>query len=108
MRSSHATPFPRRRETTTMTDITSIQDRFRDKAAETRGNLSEMGHLAKEAVQEKLHDLKDGAAEKFASGKEKLHDMEASLLHAVRGAPVKSLLIALGVGVTLSFLWRRR
>lgn len=91
-----------------MSDITSVQDRFRDKAAETRGNLTDMGHLAKEAVQEKLHDLKDGAAEKYAEGKAKLHEFEESLARKVRESPMKSVLIALGVGAVLSFLWRRR
>ena len=91
-----------------MSDITSIQERFRDKAAEARGNLADMGHLAKEAVQEKLHDLKDGAAEKYAEGKVRLNEFEESLAAKVREAPMKSVFIAVGVGVVLSFLWRRR
>lgn len=91
-----------------MSDITSIQERFRDKASETRSNLVDMGQLAKEAVQEKLHDLKDGATEKYDSGKAKMNELEESLVRKVREAPMKSLLIAAGVGAVLSFLWRRR
>lgn len=91
-----------------MSDVTSIQDRFREKSAETRSNLADMGHLAKEAVQEKLHDLKEGAAEKYAEGKLKMHELEAKLAQKVQESPVKSLLVALGVGMVISFLWRRR
>lgn len=91
-----------------MTDITSIQERFRDKAAEARTNLADMGHLAKEAVQEKLQDLKESAGEKIEGGKEKLHELGAALEQRVRAAPVKSLLLAAGVGAVFAFLWRRR
>jgi hypothetical protein len=91
-----------------MTDIDNVHDRLRDKATETRGNLAEIGHLAKDAVKEKLHDWKEQAADTYAGGKEKLHDLEASLLQAVRTSPIKALLISLGVGATLSMLWRRR
>jgi hypothetical protein len=91
-----------------MTDITSLQDRLRDKAAETRGNLADIGHLAKDAVKEKLHDWRESAAESYAGGKDKLHELEASVLNAVRSSPIKALLISLGTGALLSMLWRRR
>ena len=37
---------------------------LREKMAETRENLREMGHLAKEATQEKLEHLREGAGRK--------------------------------------------
>lgn len=91
-----------------MSDITSIQERFREKAAQTRTNIADMGHLAKEAVQDKLNDLKDRAADKLGDGKAKVQELEESLRHKVQEAPVKSLLIAAGVGIALAFIWRRR
>ena len=83
------------------------QDKFRDKLTETRENIADMGHLAKETVQDKLHELKDRAAESYADGKEKLQDIEKSLARHVRESPMKSVLIAAGVGLVLGVLWRR-
>jgi hypothetical protein len=76
-----------------MTDITRLQDSLREQATETLGNLADAGHLAKDAVQEKRHDWHEHAAESYAGRKEQLHDLEASLLDAVRASPVEALLI---------------
>lgn len=84
------------------------QDRIREKAAETRDNIAEIGHLAKETVQDKYHELKDLAADKYSAGKQKLLDLESSFADTVRGTPMKSVLIAAGAGLLLGILWRRR
>jgi ElaB/YqjD/DUF883 family membrane-anchored ribosome-binding protein len=92
---------------TQMNETTRPQDGLREKLVETRHNISDMGHLAKEAVQDKLHDLKDRAAEKYGEGKEKLHELEEGLVRRVRNAPMQSVMIAAGIGLALGFLWRR-
>ena len=84
------------------------QNRTREQVSEARGNIAEIGHLAKETVQDKYHELKDLAAEKFSAGKPKLLKLENSFADTIRGTPIKSILIAAGAGVLLSFLWRRR
>jgi len=91
-----------------MNEITRPQDKLRDKVAETRENITDMGHLAKETVQEKFHELKDRASEKYDDGKEKLSELEQSLVGKVRESPIKAVLIAAGVGLALGFFWRHR
>ena len=86
---------------------TRPQDRLRDKAAETRDNIADMGHLAKETVQDKLHDLKGLAADKYDEGKQRLGEFQDGLVRSVRESPMKSVLIAAGVGLALGILWRR-
>lgn len=81
--------------------------KLRDKMSETRENIVDMSHLAKEAVQDQLHDLKDRAADQYERGKEKVHEWEEGLARTVRSAPMKSLLVAAGVGLIFGFLWRR-
>lgn len=83
------------------------QEMLRDKVAETRDNLADMAHLAKETVQDKFHDLKDKASEKYGEGKQKVQEFEETVARRVREAPMKSVLIAAGVGLVLGFLWRR-
>ena len=90
-----------------MNDASRPQDALRDKFVETRHNIADMGHIAKEAVQDKFHDLKDRASEKLGEGKEKLHELEEGVARRVRSAPMQSVLIAAGVGLVLGFLWRR-
>ena len=90
-----------------MNEIPRTQEKLRDKLTETRENIVDMGHLAKEAVQDKYHELKDRAADKYGEGKEKVQEFEETLARRVREAPMKSVLIAAGVGMALGFLWRR-
>ena len=90
-----------------MNEIPRTQEKLRDKLTETRENIVDMGHLAKEAVQDKFHELKDRAADKYGEGKEKVQEFEETLARRVREAPMKSVLIAAGVGMALGFLWRR-
>lgn len=82
-------------------------DALNAKAAETRDNLTEMGHKAKQAVQDKFHHLADRAQEQYSAGKERLQAWEENVAERVQEAPMKSLLIAAGVGVLLGFLLRR-
>lgn len=91
-----------------MNETTRPQDRLREKVTETRENIADMGHLAKETVQDKLHELKDRASEKYDAGKDKLHELEATVVRTVRESPMKAVLIAAGVGLVLGYFWRRR
>ena len=81
---------------------TRINDGMREnsKLRDARDNIAE-------AVQDKFQDLKGRAAETYERGKEKLHEWEDSLVQTVRSAPMKSVLIAAGVGLALGFLFRR-
>lgn len=90
-----------------MAEAIKTPDTFRDKLAETRDNIVDMGHIAKDAVQDKLHDLKDGATEKLEKGKEKLQELGKTLERRVRESPMKSVLIAAGIGLALGIIWRR-
>lgn len=91
-----------------MNEAARPQDLLRDKLSETRVNIADMGHLAKETVQDKLHELKERASDSYDDGKQKLHEFEASMARTVRESPMKSVLIAAGVGLVLGVLWRRK
>jgi ElaB/YqjD/DUF883 family membrane-anchored ribosome-binding protein len=83
------------------------REKLRDKMSETRENIVDMGHLAKEAVQDKFQDLKERASETYERGREKVTEWEEGLTKAVRSAPMKSVLVAAGVGLAIGFLCRR-
>jgi len=91
-----------------MIDVNRPQDRLHEKAADTRHDIAEIGHIAKEIVQDKLQQIGEKTAATYEEGKEKLHNLSADLLNLVRRCPVKSVLIASGVGLLLGVLWRRK
>lgn len=91
-----------------MSETINTTEKLRDKVSETRQNIADVGHLSKEAVQDKFHELKDRASGKYDEGKEKLHELEEDFVRRVRASPMKSVLIAAGVGLVLGILWRRR
>ena len=76
-------------------------DQFRETAAMAREDLREMGTLAKDVAREKAQDI-------YTRGREKTKEWGENLETYVRDQPVKSLLIAAGVGLALGFLMRRR
>lgn len=76
--------------------------------AEHENGLSDVGHRVVDAVQDKVHDLRDLASDKYEASKEKLVELEAKVAATVQAAPVKSVIIAAGVGALLGVLWSRR
>jgi len=70
--------------------------------------LQEIGSQVKEMAQEQAGHLRDTASEYYQQGREKAVEWSRGLEKFVREQPVKSLLIAAGVGVLLGAIWRLR
>lgn len=90
-----------------MLETMKAPDKLNDRATERRDDSPEAGHVTKEPVQDKLHDMADRASEKYGAGKEKLQALEQSFVGKVHESPLKSLMIAAGVGLLVGILWRR-
>jgi hypothetical protein len=86
----------------------SASAQLREKMAETRENLRDMGHLAKEATQEKLEHLREGAAGTLRRGKDQMWKLEERFEDRILSHPYWSLLAAAGGGLLLGLLWTRR
>ena len=91
----------------TRTASIPASDRLRDKLAETGNHIADVGHIAKEAVSEKLTSLRSAATNGINAGKSKFHELENGFEERIRARPVKYLLIAAGVGAVLGILFRR-
>lgn len=70
-------------------------------------DLKEFGNRAGEIAQEKYDRMKKGAADMMEQGRERFEDMEESLEDYVAANPLKSILIAAGVGVIVGRLLLR-
>ena len=78
-------------------------EQLRNKATEVSQNIREMG----DAAREKYDQLRSSATDYYEQGRARAQEWEQGLEEYVREKPMKSLLIAAGVGMLLGVLWRR-
>ena len=64
-------------------------------------DLQELGGMAREMAQEKVEQVRAGAAECAKERREKVRHVERSIEQYIREQPLKSMLIAAGVGMVL-------
>ena len=79
-----------------------------DRIADMGTSIREIGDIVKEAVTEKLAELKDGAAALGAEGKRSAKAAGESLKETVESNPIPSLLIALGAGALCGWYLGRK
>ncbi len=61
----------------------------------------------RDAAQEKFQNLRETAGEYYEEGRERAMKWEHNVEDYVREQPIKSLLLAAGVGLLLGVFWRR-
>ena len=83
-------------------------DDLKSKAVEVGENLREMGSQVGDVAREQFHRVRDRAAEVVESGRKRAREFEEGLEGYVQDRPLKSLLIAAGVGLLIGLWWRRR
>jgi len=90
--------------------MSRIDDPTRQQSQQAGGaaqSLRDMGRQVKETAHEKLQNLRETASEYYEQGREKAMEWEQNFENYVREQPIKSVLIAAGVGLVLGFVWRR-
>jgi ElaB/YqjD/DUF883 family membrane-anchored ribosome-binding protein len=71
-------------------------------------DLQKLGRTVRETAQEKVEQLRAGAADSAREGRDKVQQVERGFAQYVREQPLKSILIAAGVGLVLGRFWMRR
>lgn len=64
-------------------------------------SVKEVGSNVRDAAQEQYERVRDTATEYYEQGRDRFMEAESSLEDYVREQPIKSLLIALGVGYVI-------
>jgi ElaB/YqjD/DUF883 family membrane-anchored ribosome-binding protein len=82
--------------------------RLRKQAVQVGDDLQQMGTIARDAAQERLDDLQNTASEYYERGVDKMHEVEQSVEEYICRQPVKSVLIAAGIGLVLGRFMMRR
>ena len=78
------------------------------KARTVRQDIQELSGMAREMAQEKVEQLRASASEYCKEGRDTVQQVEHSFEQFIRQQPLKSILIAAGVGMLLGGLWMRR
>jgi len=83
-------------------------DRICEQAREVTQELQEMGSTASDAVRENLGKLQDEVSEYYEQGRDQACQAEQTFEQYIKDHPLKSILIAAGVGMFLGRFWIRR
>lgn len=88
--------------------MSRTSDRLAAQAHEVSDDLKEMGGIVRDAAQEKLGQVRENASDYYLQGLDKVHGVSSNFEQYVRERPVKSLLIAAGIGLLFGRFWMRR
>jgi len=85
----------------------AANDRLRIRAREATKDFEEIGGIANDA-KEKLGQLSGSASAYYEQGQEKVRQVRRTVERFIREEPVKTVLIAAGVGLVFGRFWMRR
>ena len=85
--------------------MSTTSDRLGDQAMVVTKDIQELGGIARDAAQEKLGQLREQASGYYQQGQDQVQGVVRAFEESVRQRPLKSVLIAAGVGLLLGRLW---
>jgi ElaB/YqjD/DUF883 family membrane-anchored ribosome-binding protein len=88
--------------------MSTATERLRKQAKQLTKDLREIRGTAKEAAQEQLRQIRENGSVRYDQGRGKVHRAERAVEHFIQRCPLKSVLIAAGVGLVLGGFWFRR
>jgi len=74
---------------------------------DVKRDVRELGDAATGAAREQVENVRGKAADFVGQGRDKFKDLEASLETRLREQPLKSMLVAGGIGFVLGLFLRR-
>lgn len=81
---------------------------FRDTTHALKEDVVKLGRITKDMAQETVDHLKENAGEVYKQGMEKAQHWEKGLESKIQQHPLRSVLIAAGVGLVLGALFKKR
>ncbi len=87
--------------------MSTTSDQLGKQAMEVTEDLCEMGNIAREAVQEKVEQVRENVSEYYQQERDHVHDLASSVEQFLRQRPFRSVLVAAGIGWLLGRLWKR-
>ncbi|MEN6494281.1 MAG: hypothetical protein ABFD16_08315 [Thermoguttaceae bacterium] len=88
--------------------MSTTSDRLGKHAKEATEDLQQMGATVRNAAQEKLGQVSEKASEYCEQGRDQVHGVACACEQFLRQRPLRSVLMAAGVGWLLGRFWKRR
>jgi ElaB/YqjD/DUF883 family membrane-anchored ribosome-binding protein len=88
--------------------MATTSDRLGNQAKKAIQDVQEMGGVVREAAQEKLDQVGEKASEYYEQGRDEVHGVACACEQFVRQRPLRSVLVAVGIGWLLGRFWMRR
>ena len=88
--------------------MSSTSDRLAKQAMDVKKDLQEMGETVRDAAQEKLGQVGGEASECCEQGRDQVHGAACACEQFIRQRPLRSVLMAAGVGWLLGRVWKHR
>ncbi len=85
--------------------MSTTSDRLGEQAKVVTKDLQQMGDIARDAAREKVEELRENASGYYQQSQEKVQGVVSSFEQSIVQQPLKSVLIAVGVGLVLGRLW---
>ena len=88
--------------------MATTSDRFGKQTKAVKKDLQKMGEAVSDAAQEKLEQVGEAASEYCVQGREKVHGVACACEQFIRDQPLRSVLMAAGIGWLLGRVRKRR
>jgi ElaB/YqjD/DUF883 family membrane-anchored ribosome-binding protein len=88
--------------------MSTTSNQLGKQAKKVTEDLQEMGGTVRNAAQEKLGHVGEQAAEYYEQGRDKVHGVACACEQYLRERPLRSVLMAAGIGWLIGRLWKGR
>jgi ElaB/YqjD/DUF883 family membrane-anchored ribosome-binding protein len=88
--------------------MSTTSNRLGKQAKEVKKDIQKMGGTVRDAAQEKLEQVGERASEYCEQGRDKVHGVACACEQFIRERPLRSVLIAAGIGWLFGRFWKRR
>jgi ElaB/YqjD/DUF883 family membrane-anchored ribosome-binding protein len=88
--------------------MSTTSDQLGKQAKEVTEDLQKIGETVRDAAQEKLGQAGEKAAEYYEQGRDKVHGVACACEQYLRERPLRSVLIAAGIGWLIGRFWKGR
>lgn len=87
--------------------MSTVSDRLGEQAQQVKNDFRELGQAVGGAAQEKLEQAGEKAAECYQQGRDQVHGVACACEQYLSKRPLRSVLLAAGVGWLLGRFWKR-
>jgi ElaB/YqjD/DUF883 family membrane-anchored ribosome-binding protein len=88
--------------------MSTMSNRLGKQAKGVTEDLEEVGETVRDTAHEKLAQVGEKASEYYEQGRDKVHGVACACEQFLSQRPLRSVLIAAGVGCLLGRFWKRR